>query len=412
MTYQAEFEFLQNLLTNMNLHFSVISSEQDDLHAFDFHLRKILGLEQDYLDLLSYAQDNLKPNTIYHVSDSFGCHYDALLLPDTDPAALFIIGPYSTEKFSRTMLTQLMEQHSLSPQYYASFEKYFDRLPFVSDQLPLAVMLNTFGQKIWGGADQFSTETLVRDLTDLKPSAPTPSVQSEPEDSYADMQNLEQRYQHENLFLQAVSQGQNQKARQLISTFPAAMEQRTLDTVRNTKNYTIVLNTLLRKAAELGTVHPYHIDRLSSSFAHRIEQCNSVTACMNLQQEMIHKYCLLVKNHSMKGYSLLVQKVITRIDSDLTADLSLNALSSLLNVNASYLSGLFKKETGSTLTDYVNRKRIGHGILLLNATALQVQTVAQYCGIPDVNYFAKLFKKYIGKTPKEYREAVTHSSRS
>lgn len=411
MFYQAEFEFMQNMLTNMNLHFSVISSGQDDLHTFDLHLRKILGIEQDYLTLLSFAQEKVKPNTIYHLADSFGCHYDALLLPETDPASLFVVGPYSTEKFSQPMLTQLMEQHSLSPQFYASFEKYFDQLPFVSDQLPLAVMLNTFGQKIWGGVDQFSTETMVRDLTDLKQSTPAPSVQSEPEDSYADMQNLERRYQHENLFLQAVSQGLNQKARQLINAFPAAMEQRTLDTVRNAKNYAIVLNTLLRKAAELGTVHPYHIDRLSSAFAHRIEQCNSVTACMNLQQEMIHKYCLLVKNHSMKGYSLLVQKVITRIDSDLTADLSLNALSSLLNVNASYLSSLFKKETGSTLTDYVNRKRIEHGILLLNATTLQIQTVALYCGIPDVNYFTKLFKKYIGKTPKEYREAVMHPSR-
>lgn len=411
MFYQAEFEFLQNMLTNMNLHFSVLSSEQDDLHSFDLHLREILGLEQDYLSLLSFAKEKIHPNMIYHLADSFGCHYDALLLPDTAPVSLFVVGPYSTEKFSNPMLTQLMEQHSLSPQLYASFEKYFNQLPFVSDQLPLAVMLNTFGQKIWGGMDRFSTKSTVRDLTVLTPSAPAPSVSPEPEDSFADMQKLEQRYRHENLFLQAVAQGQNQKAKQLVNAFPAAMEQRTLDTVRNTKNYSVVLNTLLRKAAELGTVHPYHIDRLSSAFAHRIEQCNSVTACMNLQQEMIHKYCLLVKNHSMKGYSLLVQKVITRIDSDLTADLSLNAIASLLSVNASYLSGLFKKETGTTLTDYVNRRRIEHGILLLNATTLQIQTVAQYCGIPDVNYFTKLFKKYIGKTPKEYREAVMHSSR-
>ncbi len=411
MFYEAEFLFLQNMLTNMNLHYTVFSSDQDNLPTLDLHLREILGIEQDYLNQYKFAIEQIKPNTIYHLADSFGCHYDALLLPDTEPDVFFIVGPYATEIFSEPMLTLLMEQHSLSPQFYAAFEKYFNNLPFVSDQLPLTVILNTFGQKIWGGMDLFSTETMIRDLTNSNTTAPAPSLQSEPEDSYADMQNLERRYQQENLFLQAVSQGLNQKAKQYLHAFPAVMEQRTLDTVRNTKNYTIVLNTLLRKATELGTVHPYHIDRLSSTFAHRIEQCNSVTACMNLQQEMIHKYCLLVKNHSMKGYSLLVQKVITRIDSDLTADLSLSALAALLNVNASYLSNLFKKETGSTLTDYVNRKRIEHGILLLNATTLQVQTVAQYCGIPDVNYFTKLFKKYIGKTPKEYREAVMHSSR-
>ena len=109
----------------------------------------------------------------------------------------------------------------------------------------------------------------------------------------------------------------------------------------------------------------------------------------------------------MKGYSLLIQKVLVRIDSDLTADLSLKTQAELLNVNASYLSTLFKKETGATLTDYVNKKRVEHALFLLNSSSMQIQTIAQYCGIPDVNYFTKIFKKYVGKTPKEYRDGIS-----
>lgn len=109
----------------------------------------------------------------------------------------------------------------------------------------------------------------------------------------------------------------------------------------------------------------------------------------------------------MKGFSLLVQKVVTRIDSDLTADLSLKTQAQLLNVNASYLSTLFKKETGMTLTDYVNKKRMENAVFLLNSTNMQIQNIAQYCGIPDVNYFTKIFKKYIWKTPKEYRGEIS-----
>ena len=115
---------------------------------------------------------------------------------------------------------------------------------------------------------------------------------------------------------------------------------------------------------------------------------------------------LLVKNHSMKGYSLLIRKALTHIDSDLTADLSLKSLAELLGVNSSYLSTLFKKETGSTLTEYVNRKRVEHAIFLLNSTNLQIQEIAAACGIPDVNYFTKIFKKQVGNTPKEYREKI------
>lgn len=109
----------------------------------------------------------------------------------------------------------------------------------------------------------------------------------------------------------------------------------------------------------------------------------------------------------MKGYSLLIRKILVRIDSDLTADLSLKAQADFLEVNSSYLSTLFKKETGTTLTEYVNRKRIEHGIFLLNTTHMQIQTIAQCCGIPDVNYFTKTFKKIVGRTPKEYRNHVS-----
>ena len=162
----------------------------------------------------------------------------------------------------------------------------------------------------------------------------------------------------------------------------------------------------MRKAAEAGAVHPLHIDSLSSRYAKKIELATSTNALISLQREMIHKYCLLVKNHSMKGYSLLIRKVLTQIDSDLTANLSLRTQAEHLNINSSYLSTLFKKETGTTLTEYVNRKRIEHAIFLLNTTNLKIQAIAQACGIPDVNYFTKIFKKQIGITPKDYRDNI------
>ena len=51
-------------------------------------------------------------------------------------------------------------------------------------------------------------------------------------------------------------------------------------------------------------------------------------------------------------------------------------------------------------------KLFDQAIFLLNSTSMQIQTIALYCGIPDVNYFTKTFKKYIGKTPREYRDNI------
>ena len=164
---------------------------------------------------------------------------------------------------------------------------------------------------------------------------------------------------------------------------------------------------MLRKAAEQGSVHPIHIDNLSSAFAKKIEELPSLEQGAHLYKEMLRKYCLLVKKYSTKEYSFFIQKVIARIEADFTADQSLKTHAELLNINPSYLSSLFKKETGMTLTEFVNQRRIEHSIFLLNATNMQIQTVALNCGIPDINYFTRLFKKHVGKTPSEYKRLLT-----
>lgn len=220
------------------------------------------------------------------------------------------------------------------------------------------------------------------------------------------LKSIEQRYERENIFIKAVSQGNIKKCEEMLSTsdFTFLTEKRVDDPVRNMKNYSIIFNTLLRKAAEHGKVHPYYIDKISSDFAVKIEQLSSVEEGKKLHFNMMRTYCRLVRLHSSKDYSPIIQKLTTRIDADLTADLSLHTQADELGVNASYLSSLFKKEIGTTYTAYVNKKRIEHAKQLLISTNHQIQNIAQQCGILDLNYFSKVFKKYVSVTPVRYRE--------
>lgn len=223
------------------------------------------------------------------------------------------------------------------------------------------------------------------------------------------MESIERRFDAEAEFMQIVSHGQIHKIEMYINMIDIqGTEIRLADRVRNAKNYAIIMNTLLRKAAENGSVHPVHIDKLSSSFAKKIELQTSEKGVTILIKEMARKYTLLVKNHSLRGYSTLVRRVLVHIDTDLAGDLTLNTQAKLLDVNPSYLSTIFKKETGQTLTEYVTSKRIEHAIFLLNTTKMQIQTIAQYCGIPDICYFTKTFKKMVGKSPSEYKNTIHH----
>ena len=97
---------------------------------------------------------------------------------------------------------------------------------------------------------------------------------------------------------------------------------------------------------------------------------------------------------------------VTVIEADPSVEMNLHILARELRVSKGYLSDRFKKETGKTVTQYIWDKRLSYAAHLLKDTTLQVQTVAQHCGIMDVQYFSKIFKKQVGKTPKEYRDGA------
>ena len=238
---------------------------------------------------------------------------------------------------------------------------------------------------------------------------PKTTQQAKETEPWLAVQFLERRYAVENELIDAVSKGLSHKAEMFFTNVKPenALESRLTDSLRNTKNYMIILNTLLRKAAEQGKVHPYHIDVVSSDFALRIEAIQNANECEDLLKYMVKKYCRLVNKHSQRNYSLLIQKVITQIETDISSDLGLNNLATIFDVNPSYLSSLFKKETGSTLTEYVNKMRVERAKELLVSTNIQIQNIAQRCGMLDVNYFTKTFKKYTDLTPKKYREKYT-----
>lgn len=412
MKNQIELNFLQSLLEKFELNFYVVSERTQDFPEMDIGLRRQIFLEPFSKDRCMRTFSEMESKTIYIIEDEFLCRYIFMRISEGDPAAdevpfYLVIGPYLNEQLTNANLHELLASIKVSPAYYNQFDKYYSNLTIISDST-LLKMVNTYAECLWGSFDNFNLQVLSYHLKDFELVKISENSQaSGNQDAFLRIQSIEEMYARENRLMQMVSQGQVNRVSMLMDN-KYAFEQRLPDKVRNMKNYTIIFNTLLRKAAESGYVPTYHIDRLSSKYSQKIEATNTVEELYALQKEMARAYCMLVKNYSMKDYSLLVRRALTYIDLDLTADLSLKAVASQLNVNASYLSTLFRKETNTTFTDYVNHKRIDQAIFLLNTTDMQIQTIAEYCGIPDVNYFTKTFKKYVGKTPTEYRKTIHH----
>ncbi|HAX72085.1 MAG TPA: two-component system response regulator [Firmicutes bacterium] len=99
-----------------------------------------------------------------------------------------------------------------------------------------------------------------------------------------------------------------------------------------------------------------------------------------------------------------IRAVIRYIHEHYHERITLNILADYVNLNEAYLSRLFKSETGKTLNHYLNEFRIYQAKLLLKEPDLMVKEVAQLVGIKDQLYFNRVFKKFYGSSPSEYKE--------
>ncbi len=350
----------------------------------------------------------LQNNTLYTLTDALGCRYLFLLLPHTSQKRVLLIGPYLSRPLTWQQMLETAEQAGVQPRQIKSLEAYHANIPHLPELSPLFAVIDTFAEQLWGVGNYTAVDLEKDNLGLFSPLEERAGTLSS-DDKNWNMKIMELRYEYENELMQAVADGQVHKIELLLSHLQELpFERRTADPVRNIKNYCIIMNTLLRKAAEHGGVHPLHLDSVSSAFAQKIEQLPSVVAGTELMSDLFRSYCVLVRDHAVGQYSSLIRRTIAYIETDLTADLCLRTLASLQNVSPSYLSSLFSKETGKTLTEYVNEKRIRSAMQLLRSTNLQIQTIAQHCGILDVYYFSKIFKKYTGKTPREYRETARY----
>lgn len=379
----------------------------DLLSECDGGLRRLLGMEEDYFNAAQIAAHWMQERTVYKMTDQFLCRYIYFRLSGTDPSEVLLLGPYLSDDLSPSHLMELAERLQIPMAFLPQLTNYYASLPVFHDPMIVLSIVYTLGDVLWKGRG-FHTVDVDYEQRSRLPSGLSGNMVIEQEDILRQMQQMEERYAYEDKLIEIVSKGLISQAEVLLSgVSQLSFQQRVSDTLRNRKNYCIICNTLLRKAAQQGGVHPFYIDRMSSHFARAIENSSTPDKCSLLIGEMAAAYCRLVHTHTHERYSSLVRKVMSYIDANLSGDLSLTALAQLMKITPSYLSALFHKETGNTLSAHIHQARMKAALQLFKTTNLQIQSVAQLCGFSDPNYFSKRFKRYFGITPQQLRFGQT-----
>ena len=101
----------------------------------------------------------------------------------------------------------------------------------------------------------------------------------------------------------------------------------------------------------------------------------------------------------------LVQSVLDYIDEHLAEPFTVSDLASSLYVNTTHLSRKLKKLTGLPLAEFIKNWRLARATELLADSSLSVTEVADRSGFDNPGYFATCFKKYTGRSPRDFRRA-------
>lgn len=110
------------------------------------------------------------------------------------------------------------------------------------------------------------------------------------------------------------------------------------------------------------------------------------------------------RNREQKQTGFHLTKAIEYIQEHYMEDLPLNLVADSVYVSEYYLSHLFRKEMNITFSDYAAKVRIGKAReFIREEPSARIQEIAIKTGFNDPNYFAKIFKKHSGVTPKEYQ---------
>ncbi|MDF2961637.1 MAG: hypothetical protein K0S39_3372 [Paenibacillus sp.] len=135
-------------------------------------------------------------------------------------------------------------------------------------------------------------------------------------------------------------------------------------------------------------------------FAEQIYKTQSLLQLKDLMIRMVEERAQQAAVPSRK----VIGEVLKLIHRDYRQDIGLESLAEKACLSPSYLSHLFKKETGASLVKYITCYRLEKAGELLRTTHMKIADISNEVGYTSFAYFCSIFKNYYGKTPAKYRE--------
>lgn len=174
--------------------------------------------------------------------------------------------------------------------------------------------------------------------------------------------------------------------------------------IRSKKNISIAGITLATRAAIDGGLNPEIAFSLSDIYIQQLENLFNLRDIDELQAKAVLTLTEKVKQLKNKQFSKTITDCKHYIYDSRFEKLTLTDIAIKVNLSQSYLSTLFKKETGITVSDYIQQVKIEEAKNFLTYTSTSLSEISSLLNFSDQSYFTKVFKKITGLTPDQYKK--------
>lgn len=224
-------------------------------------------------------------------------------------------------------------------------------------------------------------------------------------------------YDHEYRFYDNITEGRIEEVQKVLDdpkniTRYEAPEYGKLskDFLRNMRYHFVVSTALITRLCVEKGLERELAYTLSDLYIGKMDIAKRAEQIIVLHNEMLmdftHKMADLPKQ---KVYSIQIVKAIDYILKHRTVKLTVQDIADELNINRSYLSSLFKKETGKSISDFIREEKIKAAANMLKFSDYSYSDIAEYFGFASQSHFIECFRKQTGFSPKEYRKKYSRN---
>ena len=187
--------------------------------------------------------------------------------------------------------------------------------------------------------------------------------------------------------------------RQIIDLFTQCRPSREAAASACINMYSYLSGFFEQSAEESQDIFPYTIN-----IAGYITQFTSLADILAWLDSLRGRLCQLLSDRKNQSSDILAQQARQYVDAHYQEKLSLAEIAEHLNISTGYLSIVFKRFTGTTLSDYIAQVKIEHAKELIDSHQYLMYEISDMLGFENPYYFSRVFKKVTGISPRNYEK--------